>query len=509
MKVLIADDESITANNIKMCLESEVFEGEHFNADLAENGEAALQLLKSGYDLVILDLRMPLVNGIHIVEAIDLMEPKKQPLVVLITAYPDDYKAASIGAQLRVQALVPKPFELPELMGVIRGVLKSRRQLLEAERHGIKPRCDWTLAFSDIGSVFIQVNGLQNFADSCYLPWTKSDMLMAERKAEVAGELFNASGHLHRHHKSFAKDIGVDLFKKLFTGDIQQSFIAAGSVVLHNEDLRLSFLGPRHYLKLPLEFLHDGSDYLVLRHPMRRFITGIRFRGNTGISQLINEMQGNREKLKVLLIASNTRPRIGGVDEEVEAVYNLLCESLPPNSFVIDYLKTEEATFDEVMARLNGCRYHILHYAGHGSHDQNFPGRSSLCFWEKKNCQGELKDLSVNKFKNTLLMKEHNLRFIYLSCCFGTATSNEEILRNDTFLGMADGLILAGVPSVLGFRWPVSDRGAKELATAFYTSLFDQGRLDTALFNARCKVAGSEEEQDFGDWLSPILIVQE
>ncbi len=40
--------------------------------------------------------------------------------------------------------------------------------------------------------------------------------------------------------------------------------------------------------------------------------------------------------------------------------------------------------------------------------------------------------------------------------------------------------------------------------------LFEKGKYDlsTALFNARCEVDGSENGQEFGDWLAPILIVQ-
>ncbi len=61
---------------------------------------------------------------------------------------------------------------------------------------------------------------------------------------------------------------------------------------------------------------------------------------------------------------------------------------------------------------------------------------------------------------------------------------------------------------MLGFRWPVSDTEARELALTFYDSLFGQGDLDTALFDARCKLEGSERGQDIEDWFSPILVIQ-
>lgn len=508
MRALIAEDEFVLANNIKICLEHEEFQNERFEVDIAENGAIAMRLIQSDYDVVILDLKMPEVDGTQIVEALGMIQPQKRPQVVLITAYPGAYETASIGIKMGVQVLLQKPFELPHLMNIVRDLINSRRQLLESVKHGTKLQCNWTLALTEVGTAFIQVSGLLNFADSCPLPWARLDTLVASQQAEVASAMINTSGQLHHYRKFHAKNTGADLFEKLFTGTIEKSFVAAGSMVFHSHDLKLAFIGPRHYLNLPLEFLNDGADYLILRHPMRRVVTGIRTRGSSGLSHLLSELQEKREKLKILLVASNTPPLQDSVDEEVATINAHLKTILPANRVIIDYLPTEEATYDEIIARLKGCRYHMIHYAGHGQHDERFPERSCLFFWEKKGSQGNVKSLPVNTLKNTLRLKGHDLRFIYLSCCYGTATSSQLALLNDNFLGIADGLIFTGVPSVLGFRWPVSDTGARELALTFYDSLFSQGDLDTALFDARCKAEGSDQGQDIEDWLSPILIIQ-
>jgi len=334
-------------------------------------------------------------------------------------------------------------------------------------------------------------------------------MLAAALEAELSSIIFTSADDGHRYAKPHAQMLGNNIFSQLFEKKIQESFIVASNIVNHQSDLKLTFAFPHSNYRFPIEFLHDGSDYLVLKHPLKRSITGIPSRRNTGLSHLLRELQEKHEKLRILLIASNTRPRIDNVDKEVEELYQWLTTVLPPNHFIVDRLSTDEASYETVMTLLKGCKYHMLHYAGHGHHDENFPANSSLYFWKKKNRQGEVLPLSVNTLKNTLLIKEHSLRFIYLSCCSSSASSDESRMLNDNFLGMADGLItMARIPSVLGFRWSVSDRGAKECALAFYESLFDQGYLDTALFNARCRVKGIEDGQDIGDWLSPILIVQ-
>ena len=508
MRALIAEDESVLANNIRTCLEHEEFERKRFEVDIAENGAVAMRLIQDNYDVVILDLKMPEVDGTQIIEALSMIHPQKRPWVILITAYPGAYETAYIGIKMGVQALLQKPFELTDLMRVVRELVQSRQQLLESAKHGTKLVCNWALAFSETGTAFIQVNGLLNFVESCPLPWTKSDSLAVSQQAELTGALINTSGSPRTFRRFHARAVGTQLFEKLYVGEIEKSFVSAGSIVLHNHDLKLAFIGPRHFLNLPLEFLNDGADYLVLRHPMRRVITGIRTRRSAGLSDLLSELQEKREKLRILLVASNTPPLLSSVDQEVAAIHSHLKDLLSPRNFVIDYLPTEEATCEEVLARLKGCQYHILHYAGHGYHDEGFPEKSSLFFWEKKGAQGNAKAITVNTLKNTLRLRGHDLRFIYLSCCYGTATSGEAALLNDNFLGIADGLLMAGVPSVMGYRWPISDVGAKELALSFYDSLFVQGELDTALFNARCKVAGAEEGQGLEDWLSPILIVQ-
>lgn len=303
--------------------------------------------------------------------------------------------------------------------------------------------------------------------------------------------------------------MGKELFQTLFVDTIQSSFILAGSTALLDGcDLKLTFITPRQFLNLPLEFLNDGSDYLVLRYPMKRLVTGIHTRANLGIADLLAELQGKHEKLQILLVASNTKPAIDNVDNEGEELYENLKTTVATNRVSIDYLPTEQATYDEILNRLKGCKYHIVHYAGHASHHQSSPEKSSLYFWEKRYRQGTRKALPVNILRNTLRMQGHNLRFVYLSCCSGAATSDQEALLSDNFLGLADGLLLAGVPAVLGFRWPVSDRGARELALSFYDSLFEQCALDTALFNARCKVEGIQESQSPISWLSPVLVAQ-
>ena len=74
-------------------------------------------------------------------------------------------------------------------------------------------------------------------------------------------------------------------------------------------------------------------------------------------------------------------------------------------------------------------------------------------------------------------------------------------------MGITDAVVQAGIPSTLGFRWSVTDEGAKKLAVAFYESLLKQGNPEIALWKARGEVAKTLGRDDY-TWLSPVLIHQ-
>lgn len=92
--VLIADDEAIERNALKILLENNISEikvtGE------AENGVQLLQMLrKNKYDIAFVDIEMPGISGIEAVEmAGDEIEGTQ---VIMFTAYSDfEYVQASI-----------------------------------------------------------------------------------------------------------------------------------------------------------------------------------------------------------------------------------------------------------------------------------------------------------------------------------------------------------------------------------------------------------------------------
>lgn len=293
--------------------------------------------------------------------------------------------------------------------------------------------------------------------------------------------------------------IGSELWQRVF-GDhpaLQKAFIRSR---VNGSFTNLLFEGSRDYMRLPIEFIRmdDPDDFLVLRHPVARFING----AETQRQPISRQFLANVPKLRVLLIASNTKPDIPNVDNEIEALNQFFTrqDRVPVE---IKVIRTEQATGDKFRAALRDGAYDIIHYAGHGWFDADAPEESTLSFWSKPGKKGDIVHLRATEFER---LSDSEVRLVYLSSCWGSATSEQRKLQESDFLGTADAIAQAGVPSVLGYRWPVSDEGAPKLAQSFYSTLLLDGRPDVALWRARREVAFSDRNDL--TWLSPILIHQ-
>lgn len=296
------------------------------------------------------------------------------------------------------------------------------------------------------------------------------------------------------------KGIGQDLWETFFEGhkEVLQAYERADD---RGKSLSLHFEAPREYLRLPFELLFAPklSNYVVLQHPVSRFVYDAVPRREA----LSSHTLGLIRELRVLIVASNVGDPIDAVDAECTYLKKYLdTHGVTPVKTTL--ILSEQATCDRFRHEIETNHYHIIHYAGHGSYDPSSPEKSALYFRKKGDEQGDPVPMTADQLMS--LLRDSETRLVYLSCCEGSAAGSEAALLEDDFLGLADAVVQAGVPSVLGFRWPVSDSRARDFAKAFYTSLLDRGNPETAVWKARCELA--EADRDELTWLSPILIHQ-
>ncbi len=116
MKVLIVDDEELIRNIIK-----EYCHNEGFMTDEAKNGLQAIEKVKKNdYDIIILDLMMPKLDGYSAYSQIKNI--KTIPTIVLSARSEEADKL--LGFDLGVDDYITKPFSPKELMARIKAVLK-------------------------------------------------------------------------------------------------------------------------------------------------------------------------------------------------------------------------------------------------------------------------------------------------------------------------------------------------------------------------------------------------
>lgn len=100
-----------------------------FSADLAENGEEAVALLKeSAYPLVISDIMMPVMDGMELLSHIKERYPETD--VLIVSAYGSQYSFSDLIAA-GASDFIAKPFESDEFQAKVQRIFRERSLLAE------------------------------------------------------------------------------------------------------------------------------------------------------------------------------------------------------------------------------------------------------------------------------------------------------------------------------------------------------------------------------------------
>ncbi len=129
-KILVVDDERVLVKGIKFNLENEGYE-----VDVGYDGEEAVEKARAGeYDLVILDLMMPRIDGLQ--ACMKIREFSNVPVIMLTAKSEDTDKI--IGFECGADDYITKPFNILELKARIRALLRragtAAQQKKDADR---------------------------------------------------------------------------------------------------------------------------------------------------------------------------------------------------------------------------------------------------------------------------------------------------------------------------------------------------------------------------------------
>jgi DNA-binding response OmpR family regulator len=126
MQILVIEDEARIQAFLRRGLEAE-----GYTVVTADDGRAGLALARSGnWDLVVLDLLLPGLNGLQVLQELRRSRPQ---LPVLILSARSDLQTKLKGFELGARDYVPKPFSLDELIARVRVQLRSDAPLADDE----------------------------------------------------------------------------------------------------------------------------------------------------------------------------------------------------------------------------------------------------------------------------------------------------------------------------------------------------------------------------------------
>jgi two-component system OmpR family response regulator len=117
MRVLVVEDDSVLAAALTRALTQATYA-----VDLASDGETASEALASNpYDLVVLDIALPKLDGLAVLKR--LRDRRSQVPVLILTAR-DTLEDRVEGLDLGADDYMTKPFDLPEFEARVRALLR-------------------------------------------------------------------------------------------------------------------------------------------------------------------------------------------------------------------------------------------------------------------------------------------------------------------------------------------------------------------------------------------------
>ena len=168
MRILIVEDEKAMADALAHGLSRQ-----GYSTDVAYDGEAALELAEiNNYDLIVLDLNLPKVDGVEVCRRIRATGSKTGILMVTARSGLDDRVT---GLDTGADDYLIKPFHFPELLARVRAILRrdgeSRSVILRA------------------GSLVLDPNSLKVYLDSVEVGLTSKEFGILEYLLRNAGKV--------------------------------------------------------------------------------------------------------------------------------------------------------------------------------------------------------------------------------------------------------------------------------------------------------------------------------
>ena len=198
-KILIVDDEPLIVKGLKYSLEQDNYE-----TDSAMDGEEALNKFFAGrYDLVLLDVMLPKVDGIEVCQRI---REKSTVPIIMLTAKGEDMDKI-LGLEYGADDYMTKPFNILEVKARIKTILRRMGAPREKEEsniltvHELSVNQDLrsvTLRGQEVNLTAKEFDMLRLFITNRGKVYSREQLLEALWSNEYAGDLRTVDVHIRR-----------------------------------------------------------------------------------------------------------------------------------------------------------------------------------------------------------------------------------------------------------------------------------------------------------------------
>lgn len=122
MRLLIAEDERELSNAL-----AAVFKHNKYSVDTVDNGEDAYDWVVNGnYDGLILDIMMPKMNGLEVLEK---LRREGNSIPILLLTAKSEIEDRIKGLDLGADDYLPKPFDMGELLARVRAMMRRNSEI--------------------------------------------------------------------------------------------------------------------------------------------------------------------------------------------------------------------------------------------------------------------------------------------------------------------------------------------------------------------------------------------
>jgi hypothetical protein len=291
--------------------------------------------------------------------------------------------------------------------------------------------------------------------------------------------------------QSAARELGQGLFDTVCDARLQSLLNLSLDEAERQEKglrIRLRLSEAPDLINLPWEYLYDPAFQrfyaLSADTPVVRFMNLPDRAGSLTIEPPL--------KVLVMLSAPSDYPAL-----DVEAEWDRLKGALEPleERGLLQVERIDQATLPVLQQKLRQNQYHVFHFIGHGTFDDET--RLGSLVLETADGNGQLVD---SRQLSTMLYDEKTLRLVVLNACQGGQT-----WANNPFGGVAQGLVQQSIPAVVAMQFTVTDQAAIAFSQGFYGALADFSPIDMAVSEARKAMffAGNAVE-----WGTPVLYLR-